>query len=100
MEIVLISFLSENFFQPDSPSLSSLLITSSVKVFHCLQEVHLPSHFALSYPQLLQKKAVLILLIVKVNGLNGRKVKRPATRADLLLTNPLNSSTKLQNQVT
>src|SRR5450631_3624989 len=100
MEIVLISFLSVFFFHPDSPSLSSFVITSSVKVFHCSQDGHFLSHFALSYPQLLQKKAVLILLIVKDKGLTGRKVKRPAMRADLLLTNPLNSSTKLQNQVT
>jgi hypothetical protein len=43
--------------------LLSFVITSSTKQFHCSQEGHFPDHFALSYPQLLQKKAVLILLI-------------------------------------
>src|SRR5690606_12622162 len=33
-------------------------ITSSTKVFHSLHEEHLPTHLALSCPQLLQKKAV------------------------------------------
>src|SRR5580698_6157599 len=52
-----------NFFHSDSKTLFSLVITSSTNVFHCSHEGHLPSHFALSYPQLLQKNAVLILLM-------------------------------------
>ena len=37
--------------------------TSSTKVFHCSHDGHLPNHFALSCPQLLQKNAVFVLLI-------------------------------------
>jgi hypothetical protein len=37
---------------------------SSTKVFHSLHEGHLPTHFVLSWPQLLQKKAVFVLLII------------------------------------
>jgi hypothetical protein len=33
-------------------------------VFHSLQEGHLPAHLVDSYPQLLQKKADLDLLII------------------------------------
>jgi hypothetical protein len=43
--------------------LLSFVMTSSTKVFHCSHEGHLPNHFVLSYPQLLQKKAVLVLLM-------------------------------------
>src|SRR6201996_1345152 len=61
-DIVLLSFLSlVNFFHSVSASLLSLLMTSSTKVFHCSQEGHFPDHFALSYPQLLQKNAVFTL---------------------------------------
>jgi len=41
----------------------SVVATSSVNVFHSLQEGHLPAHFVDSYPQLLQKKAVFDLPI-------------------------------------
>src|ERR1700679_3735281 len=63
--ITLLSFFSLplNFFHSVSWFLLSLVMTSSTKVFHCSQLGHLPNHFALSYPQLLQKNAVLILLI-------------------------------------
>src|SRR6185312_5210094 len=64
------SFLSlpPNFFHSFSWILLSFVITSSTNVFHCSQLGHLPNHFALSYPQLLQKNAVLILLMrVKLN---------------------------------
>src|SRR5580698_6855335 len=64
-DIVRVSFFSVlKFLHSASASLLSLVITSSTKVFHWSQEGHLPDHFALSYPQLLQKKAVLILLIL------------------------------------
>src|SRR5579863_5352306 len=63
-DIVRISFFSVlKFLHSASASLLSLVMTSSTSVFHCSQEGHLPDHFALSYPQLLQKKAVLILLM-------------------------------------
>ena len=39
-------------------------ITSSTKVFQVLQLGHLPSHFALSYPQFWQKKLDLVLLML------------------------------------
>ncbi len=52
----LLSFQFSEFLFP----LSNI---SSVKVFHSEQAGHLPIHFALSYPQLLQKKAVFILLM-------------------------------------
>jgi hypothetical protein len=37
--------------------------TSSTKVFHCWHDGHLPSHLALSKPQLWQKYAILVLAI-------------------------------------
>ena len=48
----------------------SFVITSSTKVFHCSHDGHLPVHFALSYPQLLQKKAVFVLLMISLTGLS------------------------------
>jgi len=48
--------------QPDS-FFSPFSTNSSVKVFHSFQAGHFPAHFADSYPQLLQKKADLALLI-------------------------------------
>src|SRR5665213_1479041 len=53
----------ENSFHSDSCFSFPFTITSSTKVFHSLHDGHLPTHFVLSCPQLLQKNAVFLLLI-------------------------------------
>jgi hypothetical protein len=47
--------------------------TSSENVFHSLHAGHFPNHLALSCPQLLQKKAVFILLIATKVVVRKRK---------------------------
>lgn len=48
---------------------------SSLKVFHCPQDGHLPIHFADSCPQLLQTYAVLSFAIIVFLKLNHTKVR-------------------------
>jgi hypothetical protein len=50
--------------------LSDFVTTSSANEFHAPHEGHLPSHFADSYPQLLQKNNVFAFAIITLEWAN------------------------------
>jgi hypothetical protein len=80
----------EYSFHSDNGFSVPLTITSSTKVFHSSHEGHLPTHFALSCPQLLQKKAVLVLLIKnvfmkKIDGIDHEDLNKQQDYKNVLL---------------